>query len=51
MEMPRLWKSAKSADSHKPLGKVSPKSGATFPHFHKALLGFFLFSKPENRKC
>ena len=41
MEMPHLWKSAKGADFHKLLGKVSPKNGETFPHFHKALLGLF----------
>jgi hypothetical protein len=36
--MTRLWKSAKSADSHEPLGKVFAKSASTFPHFPQALL-------------
>jgi hypothetical protein len=47
MEMPRLWKSAKSVDSHKPLGRVSPKSGATFLHFHRP---YWDFSFSENLK-
>jgi hypothetical protein len=28
----------KSADSHKPLGKVFAKSASTFPHFPQALI-------------
>ncbi len=32
MEMPHLWKSAKSADFHELLGKAPPKSGGAFAH-------------------
>jgi len=31
-----------------PLGKVSPKSGSTFPHFHRPY-GSLFFEKQENR--
>jgi hypothetical protein len=30
MEMPHLWKSAKSADSHELLGKARPKAAELF---------------------
>jgi hypothetical protein len=44
---PGLMENAASVEIRKkrgfppPLGKVSPKSGETFPHFPQALLGFF----------
>jgi hypothetical protein len=35
MEMTHLWKSTKSVDSHKLLGKAPPKKGGPFPHSHR----------------
>ena len=35
MEMPHLWESTKSVDSHELLGKVPTKSVETFPHSHR----------------
>jgi hypothetical protein len=48
--MPHLWKSAKDADSHELLGKVSLKIGETFPHFPQALGVFSLFFEKQKTK-
>jgi hypothetical protein len=48
-KMTRLWKSAKSADSHEPLGKVFAKNASTFPHFPQALLVLIFFG--DKRKA
>jgi hypothetical protein len=39
----------KSADSHKPLGKVFAKSASTFPHFPQALLDLTFFRQQEQK--